>query len=535
MALAAILLWFLILLVLLTFFVVAAVVEFRSNHKGPGFLVSIVEIAAGMISFFALPSRFWGFTGFSPAMLSWAMVFVSLLMGGLALLGKYTSRVALSFVLVGNGILAFLWYFNGAYHNVTDDRTASMVWAYEWDSDSSSDRITEKFMPSSVAKHGAIYFPPAIGPSGTIYLLRPHDYTVPKGLALAAFNPDWMWEIRPEGGICTSPAIADDGTILFGTGSADAATPTSIYEGHGLAWAVSPDGKRKWTHEFPPASFFSARDFGGGAIFPAKSPACTQPAVAADGTSYWLGHGVYALSSDGTLRWAFEPGDDFYFVSIADDGTVYALADGALFALAPDGTQKWNYSFETSKYFVGELAIGPDRTIYLALNQLGLNSPLLAITPEGLLKWRNNSYILLGGPLVASDGSIYQEVRDPQMVYSTQVVALNSDGKDKWTTPLGSCPLAVGSDGTLYICYIRDLFAISPRGNMLWKAQLPENPSSTTYHVPTKAVTLAPNGKFYIGDFLGKVGTLDAPKGMAASGWPAPFHDARNTARAGAH
>jgi hypothetical protein len=535
LALAATIIWLLILLVLLACFGVAAVIEFRNNRRGSGFLWSIVEIAIGMISFFGLLPKMWGLTGLSSASLSWTMVFASLLMAGLALLAKYTSRVALSLVLLGNGFLAILWYFNGAYHNVTDDRTASIVWAYEWDSDSSSDRITEKFMPGSAGKHGAIYSPPAIGPSGAIYLLRPHDYTVPKGLSLAAFDPDWIWEIRPVGGICTSPAIADDGTILFGTGSADAAISTSIYEGQGLAWAVSPDGKKKWTHEFPTVSFFSERDFGGNAIFPPKSPACRQPAVAADGTSYWLGHGVYALSSDGTLRWAFEPGDDFYSVSIADDGTVYALADGALFALAADGAQKWNYSFDKSKYFSGELALGPDRTIYLALNQPGLNSWLLAITPEGLLKWRDNSYILLGSPLVASDGSIYQEVRDPKMVYNTQVVALNSDGKDKWTTPMGSNPLAVASDGTLYICFIRYLFAISPRGNMLWKAQLPEDPSSTTYHVPTKAVTLAPNGKFYIGDFLGQLGTLDAPTGMAASGWPARFHDARNTSRAGAH
>ena len=63
------------------------------------------------------------------------------------------------------------------------------------------------------------------------------------------------------------------------------------------------------------------------------------------------------------MRWAFEPGEDFYFVSMAGDGTVYALADGALFALAPDGTQKWNYPFEKSKYFAGELAVGPDGSI----------------------------------------------------------------------------------------------------------------------------------------------------------------------------
>ena len=463
------------------------------------------------------------------------MVGASLLMGGIALLGKYASRVALSFVLAGNGILAFLWYFNGAYHDVVDDRTASIHWAYEWDTEDPSDRIIEKFRPGSVSKHGAIFLPPAIGQNGTIYLLRPHDFTDPNGLSLEAFNPKWLWELRPKGGICTPPAIADDGTILFGTGADDNASPRVIYTGQGSVWAVSPEGKKKWTYQFPPASFFHARDFGGGAVFPAKSPACSQPAVGADGTSYWVGHGVYALASDGTVRWAFEPDEDFYFVCVAEDGTVYALADGALFALTPDGTQKWNYSFTKSKYFAGELAVGPDGTIYVAENQPGLRSALVALTPQGTLKWRNESYELQGGPLVASDGTIYQEARDRRIGTNTQVVALNPDGKTKWNTPIGSSPLAIASDGILYICYVRDLFAISRRGNMLWKAQLPENPSFVNAHDPTKAVTLSPMGEFYIGDFLGRLGTLDAPVGLATSGWPAPFHDARNTSRVGAH
>jgi hypothetical protein len=92
--------------------------------------------------------------------------------------------------------------------------------------------------------------------------------------------------------------------------------------------------------------------------------------------------------------------------------------------------------------------------------------------------------------------------------------------------------LDLASDGTLYICFVRDLFAISPRGRMLWKANLPDDPF---IHIPTNAVTLAPNAQFYIGDFRGRLGTLETPAGLATSGWPARFHDARNTARAGAH
>jgi hypothetical protein len=500
-------------------------------------LLTIIECAAGMVSDLALPSRFWGVTGLSSAWLSWTMISVSLLLGVIALLSKYVSRVALSLVLIGNGILAFFWYFNGAYHNVTDDRTSGIHWAYEWGIEDPVDQVQEEYHPGSVSKHGAMYFPPSIGQNGTAYLLRQYAYTDPKGFSLEAYNPNWLWEIRPSGGICTVPVIADDGTVLFGTGADDGPIPTRvIYAGQGPAWAVSPEGKRKWTYQFPPTTFIPAGKFMNGGGDPAKTPACSQPAVAPDGTTYWLGHGVYALSSDGVLRWSFEPGENFYFVSIAEDGTVYALADGALFALSPDGTQKWKYSFERSNYiFEGKLAIGPDGTIYLTKIEASSGSILLALTPRGALKWRYQAYQFRGSTLVASDGTIYLEAQDHVSAYSTLVVALDPNGNTKWNTPIGSFPLAVASDGTLYICYIRDLFAISRRGNMIWKAQLPEDPDSYDYHVPTKAVTLSPNRKFYIGDFLGRLGTLGAPAGMATSGWPSRFHDARNTSRAGAH
>ena len=230
------------------------------------------------------------------------------------------------------------------------------------------------------------------------------------------------------------------------------------------------------------------------------------------------------------MRWAFDPGADFYFVCIGGDGVVYALANGALFALAADGTQEWKYTVETSSDFAGKLAIGTDGTIYLTNMAPGSRSALYALTPQGALKWRNEAYDFVGNALVASDGSIYENI---QLSRNTTVVALNPNGKVKWNTWEASESLGVASDGTLYIRFRFDLFATSPRGNMLWKMQLPTDgvlPGPT----PTKAITLAPNGKLYIGDFLGRLGTADAPSGLATSGWPARFHDARNTARVGA-
>jgi hypothetical protein len=49
--------------------------------------------------------------------LSWTMVCASLLLGGLALISRYASPGALFCVLYGCGMLAFLWYFKGAYHH----------------------------------------------------------------------------------------------------------------------------------------------------------------------------------------------------------------------------------------------------------------------------------------------------------------------------------------------------------------------------------------------------------------------------------
>ncbi|MFZ0297713.1 MAG: PQQ-binding-like beta-propeller repeat protein [Candidatus Sulfotelmatobacter sp.] len=515
MILEAEILMFLFLLSLLACFGVAAVAELRSQRKAAALLLRMIEIAVGMTATIALPYGFLGNTGLPRAWLSWTMVSVLLLVGLLSLFSKYASPTALILVLLGNGILAFCWYYNGAYHNVTDDRTDRVHWATEGETE-------------------GIWFPPVYGQNGAIYLLTLHPRTSPNGLSLVALGTPSRWEIMPNGGVCTLPAIADDGTILFGT-RADGGPAGGLYVGQGSAWAVSPEGKKEWTYEFPLATFFRSRDSGGPAVSPAKSPACSQPAVAADGTSYWLGHGVYALTGNGALQWAFDPGDDFYSVAIAKDRSVYALADDALFALAPDGTQNWKYSFEKSDYFEGELAVGTDGTIYFTNRHPGgLNSKLFALSPQGKLRWRLESYNLVGGPLIASDGTAYITVSIHVVGDGNQnaVVALNPSGEAKWNTPNGSSLLDLASDGTLYICYVRDLYAISPRGRMLWKATLPDEP---LIHIPTNAVTLAPNANFYIGDFHGRLGTLDAPAGLSTAGWPSPFHDARNTSRAGAH
>jgi len=45
------------------------------------------------------------------------MISISVLTGLFAIRSNYASRLALFLVLAGNGILAILWYFNGAFHH----------------------------------------------------------------------------------------------------------------------------------------------------------------------------------------------------------------------------------------------------------------------------------------------------------------------------------------------------------------------------------------------------------------------------------
>lgn len=402
-----------------------------------------------------------------------------------------------------------------------EDRTEKIEWQYQWDADDPIARIVEDSSHQGLPNHGAVLTRPVVGQDGTVYLLRPHEYREPKGPSLVATGPGRQWEIRAEGGICNSPAIADDGTIIFGTQA-------------GASWAVSPDGKKQWTYSFPTNSSYPAVDFGGGATQPARSPACSQPAVAADGTSYWMGHGVVALSKFGLLRWTSEQNDDFLSSSIAPDGTVYALANGGLFALAPDSTEHWKFPLPKSKYFWGAIAIGQDGDVYLT-TLIDTESAITVLTPLGNLKQRykpDSGSFVIGTTLIAADGTVCVTTNTLNRTYAT---AWDSNGRLTWTGPQESETLGIGSDGTLYIREVSDLLALGTHREILWRVRLPENPNETEAHDPTKAVTIASDGKLFIGDFRGRLGTLDAAAGLASTGWPARFHDARNTSRAGAN
>jgi outer membrane protein assembly factor BamB len=271
---------------------------------------------------------------------------------------------------------------------------------------------------------------PAIADDGTIYVGSWDDY-------LFAVNQDGTlkWKFNSaNAGIFSSPVIASDGTIYFGT-------LWSLGAG-GKIHAVNPNGIEIWRYQT------------GYAI-------TSSPAIGNDGTIY-IGSDdtyLYAMYPNGTLRWQFKTGDWVAgSPSVAEDGTIYFPSyDNYLYALNPDGTLKWK--FNTGYGAAGAPVIGADDTIYVGTDKV------YAIYPNGVLKWSfdygSDRYIGWSSPAISADGTIYVGVSSDNYG-SGEILAINSDGTERWRERLGDSDLidsspSIGADGTVYIGTSYDL------------------------------------------------------------------------------
>ncbi len=150
-------------------------------------------------------------------------------------------------------------------------------------------------------------------------------------------HTNWTYQVNDV--ISTTPAIASDGTIYFG--SAD----NNLY-------ALNPNGEFKWQ-------------------FTTGNSIWSSPTVAADGTVYFGGGDgyFYALDSQGNLKWNYDTSSpilgDIIWSSpaIGTDGSVYfGGADGSFYALDSQGNLKWRYDIGDEIY--SSPSIAKDGTVY---------------------------------------------------------------------------------------------------------------------------------------------------------------------------
>jgi len=153
---------------------------------------------------------------------------------------------------------------------------------------------------------------------------------------------------------------------------------------------------------------------------------------------------------------------------IDNEGTIYVgggyqALNRYLIAIHPNGTLKWR--FKTEGLILGSSpAIAEDGTIYVG----SWDDRLYAINTNGTLKWRSK---ITGGsigssPIISDDGTIYFGNAH------TNLVAVNPDGSIKWKYGEGTGTYSdpcIGDDGTIYIGSDNSyLLAVYPDGSLRW-------------------------------------------------------------------
>lgn len=301
-------------------------------------------------------------------------------------------------------------------------------------------------------------------------------------LTINPFNLIWSYtagaNISP-----SSPAIADDGSIYFGS------QDNSVY-------ALNSDGSLKWT-------------------FATGDRVRSTPAIGDDGTVYVgsLDDNFYALDpATGTQKWAFTTGANIFITSpaIAADGTIYIGSDdNNLYALNPDGTQKWAYT--TQGQVRSAPSIADDGTIYFGSN----DAFIYALNPDGTLKWSFETGARVEPhPIFDADGTIYAGSTDGNFY------ALNPDGSVKWTFATADANAITGSasigvDGNIYFGTKEGangtgsiIYAVTPQGTEAWKIVLdPENDEISSRVLSSPSVGM--DGTIYIGGFNGVMYALN--------------------------
>lgn len=132
----------------------------------------------------------------------------------------------------------------------------------------------------------------------------------------------------------------------------------------------------------------------------------------------------------------------------------------------------WEYRTETPIYY-STAAVDDQGTIYVGTGvYLGTTSgSLVAINPDGTMKWKQDLDHNGTTPVISEDGTIY--ITDTHNV----LYAFDGTGGLKWRyedweyndfAEVGQRNVAIGQDQTLYIYVGFDLYALNPDGTRLW-------------------------------------------------------------------
>ncbi len=290
------------------------------------------------------------------------------------------------------------------------------------------------------------------------------------------------WRYAAGGRITAQAVIAEDGTIYVG-------------DHERQLHAVTPEGERRWIAQTFGPVWSAAAVIGDGVFVGSDADAFlalsrddgstrwrvhvdgdadSSIGVAPDGTlRFAAGRDLYAVGTDGELRWRFRARGVFLLSTpaIDDDGTAYiGSIDDHLYAVAADGRMRWSH--RTAGDISSSPVIGDDGTIYFGSD----DKHVYALTRDGRRRWRTDLDGYVRAPVaLGRDGSVIAAVYGPE----PRVVSLDAlDGSIRWYFPVGidessetgiaSGPL-VDVDGNLYFGAQDDfVYSLTPAGRMRW-------------------------------------------------------------------
>ena len=347
-------------------------------------------------------------------------------------------------------------------------------------------------------------------------------------IALDVQNGEEKWRIQLGlSEVRSAPAVSPDNSVYF---ILEVRDPVNGMVTGDELWHISSQGDLLWKYDINPDRL--TIDVG-----------LSVPAIGPDGTVYAGGDRLYAINSDGTLKWTFSgewPEAIRNAPAIGKDGTVYFVYHNVpLTALSPeDGSVKWSLPLGVNDHCFSSPAIGVDGNLYVA-TQPGI---LYAVSHEGLLLWTFDiatagfSGTFRSSPSVGSDGSIYFGLNNGSP--SSAFFAINSDGTLKWIfTPedlpdnvprdhfdIYSSP-AIGSDGLIYFGQeFGRVYALKASDGSLVAM------TTTTNAIIWSSPAIDKEGVLYINDLNGNVHAIrTGSKGLDPSAyWPKFRYDNQN-------
>ena len=224
-----------------------------------------------------------------------------------------------------------------------------------------------------------------------------------------------------------------------------------------------------------------------------SAPAIDENGIIYAGTVYDYPNRLYAFYSNGTVKWSYVTGNHIFSSPvIGEDGTIYfGDNNGNLNALYPNGTLKWITPNIYSVY--SSPAIGDDGTIYCT----SWYGKVYALYPDnGTVKWQfSTGGQMKANPSIADDGTIYVSSWDDYLY-----ALYPGNGTMKWrvNTNYGSSNNpSIGPDGTIYVAHV-DLYAVNPDGTVKWIFPLGDE-----RHCSFAAPAISADGIIYIGANIG--------------------------------